>query len=138
MKRVSNFYIILLITTMFLCSYSLLYDEYLYELTYVKYLPNYKKEVPYQTFNKSGEITNLDDHPMRSDLLSYAPLYGRVLYYVRIVNFFLVPILFCLISLIAIVFLVKYRKNLHYKSLVIPIVLYIGIIIVMRNTNFFD
>lgn len=138
MKRVSKLYLILLITIEFLCIYSLLYDEYLYESTYVKYLPNYQKEVPYQITNKSGEITNLDDHPMRRNLLSYAPVYGRVLYSVRIVNFFLVPILFYLASLIALVFFGNYRKNIDYKSLVIPIFLYIGIIIVMLNTNFFD
>jgi len=88
-------YNILLILTLFFSLYFLIYERYLYEPLYCKYLPNYEKEVVFPVYDgKTGQVANLSENPISDNILSYIPWYGQILYYTAMLAIFLRPVLF--------------------------------------------
>jgi hypothetical protein len=121
---------------LFSALYSFLYDNYLYQEFYVKYLPNKEYEVVFPIYNEKGEVSN---SPTSSDdVRIYLPVFPRIMYETQTVLIMIVPVLFvlCLLWLTCLF----YSKKIAFKNTWIlgHLGLYLLLLCLMIGTPFFD
>lgn len=115
-------YIIIVFTVFLSLSYMVVYENLLYELTYVSYLPDYSKH-PYPTYDING-IKQKCDICASENINDYIPFYGKVLNYLYLLALVFTIVLIIPLFSLSIYFTFKNKKILDYKWIVIHILFY--------------
>ena len=118
MKKLLAINDFMLILTLFLSCYMYLYEYYLEELTYLKFLPNYDNaNVASPQYNPDG--SNKHYHPsdentvLASDNMNdYVPCYGILLLYLEVFSFFTIPGFLISALILDISLIIKQGKDL--------------------------
>lgn len=127
---------ILLSIAFFTSIYSFLYDNYLYQELYERYIPNYKESVEFPTYNLEGEITNIPT--ATDDLKEYLPFIPLLIYKVNQVSIVVSPILF-IVSLLLFLYMLLTKRLTQKKVWILACVgMYLLILVLIVNTPFFD
>lgn len=126
-------YNILLIATFVLALYMWGYDSFLYEITYVRNLPNYQEEVSFPTYS-----SNAIDNGETYNMLENMPFMGIVMYKVFPIVLVVLYLMVVITFVLGLFLFFKKRKLLHFKWYVTQIILYGGIVFFILNTQIID
>ena|ERR1035437_1108545 len=128
-------YKILISLTLILVSFSWCYNNFLREETYVKFLPNYKKQVSFPIYPiESSKRTKTLHFNATNDLLSYVPLYGKTLYWFDLISFMCFPFLFLITIVLGIRLYIR-NDELKVKWLLFQVLIFIIILTFIFSTN---
>lgn len=108
MKLIKTYKILLIVTILF-SFYPWYYDNYLHEKVYVRFLPNYKNEISFETYDlKTGKVATQGFS--KSEYISKVPWYGMLFCNIVVPIFLLTPILFIICFFLIVYLTIKYEK----------------------------
>lgn len=116
-------YNIILTVTFVLTLYMWIYDRFLYEKTYVQYLPNYQEEVAYPTYSP-----NHDGEKKVDNWTENVPAIGMVLFKLFPIVILAVYIMFVAAFIYGCLLFFSRRRYLNFKWWIAQLILY-GIIV---------
>ncbi len=124
---------ILIIITLVLSFYVWLYDSYLYQQTYVKYLPNHEKEVSFPTYSKNSDLKSVEN-----PLFENTPIYGKLMY--LSIKWIIIALFLMLFVSTAsfIILLIWQNRRIPFVWVLKSTFLYILVFYFVMNTVFFD
>lgn len=116
--------------------YAYLYEVYLYEYTYVKFLPH---NSVYPTYDIATNQRDLNEKSYKQDsLLSYVPWYGRVMYFIEVPLILFNCLTYYLLIIYALVINIRNKLYLNWKSVLIQLLLFISIYWLIEQTPFME
>jgi len=127
----------LLVATFLLSFYSWSYHGFLYEALYLKYIPNYTAEQTFPTYDRFGNISNLDESPVSDSIESYLPWYCNLFRKIAIGSMALNPFLY-LFTLLDGIFILFIERYFSFKLFLFQLVVFIPSAIFIMNTNIMD
>ncbi len=126
-------YNILIIVTFVLSLYIWSYDNFFYEITYVRYLPNYQEEVSFPTYSPT-DIHNGKTYNIHENV----PFLCMMMYKVFPIALVFVYLMVIITFTLGLFLLFKKRKLLNFKWYLTQIILYSGIVFFILNTQIID
>ena len=128
-------YKIFIILTLILVSFSWCYNNFLREETYVKFLPNYKKQVSFPIYPiDSSKRTKPLHFNATNDLLSYVPIYGKILFWLDLIFFLCFPFIFFITIILGIRLYIR-NEELKVKWIIYQVLIFIIILTFIFKTN---
>jgi hypothetical protein len=112
------------------------YDNFLYEMTYVKHLPNYQQEFAFSTYPL--QELNENKTEKSNEQLANIPFLGRILFLSFPYVLASVPILLLVVIMYAFTLFIREKMYSNYRWWITQLVLIGGIVLFILNTQIMD
>ena len=129
-----NLYLKVLIGLLAVSFYGWLYEVYLYDVTYLKFLPH----TPYPTYDINGIRVSNDNSFKLDNLLSYVPWYGKIMYCIQLPLQLFNLLAYCTLIIFALVVNIKDKLYLKWKFLLLQLFILASIHLLIKHTPIMD